>query len=455
MASSFAGRPQGQAATVIDGHRRAATDFGFYPSDNHTGGDGFVGAGIDEDEGAGDAVAAVGIMNEWHGGAQGDAADVVHFKSIDTFDFVEGVDINVIFHLLDDRFGFLGGVAEHEFGLGGHGLGGEPADHGFDILADDGGIVRFHQGIATRDIDFLGESDANGLRGEGFFFFTIWAVDGFDMGLKTGGQNGDFIAGFENTASDAPGVATEIMPLITHRADDPLHGEAGIDVVFLPADIDGLEVIEEGGAFIPRHFFRAIHDVVAIEGGDRDIRDLDDVIETGGEVVEILDDVVINFFRVIDEIHLVHGDDEVLDAKEVGDEAVALGLLDHAFTGIDEDDGKVRGGGTRDHVAGVLGVAWSVCDDEFALGCGKVTVGDINGDALLALGFESVCEKGEVDVFITAAAGGFLHGFELILEDGFGIIEKAANEGGFAVIDGAGGGEAEEVHRVEAEILRG
>jgi hypothetical protein len=31
----------------------------------------------------------------------------------------------------------------------------------------------------------------------------------------------------------------------------------------------------------------------------------------------------------------------------------------------------------------------------------------------------------------------------LVLEDGFGIIEQAADEGGFAVIDGASGGEAE------------
>jgi hypothetical protein len=65
---------------------------------------------------------------------------------------------------------------------------------------------------------------------------------------------------------------------------------------------------------------------------------------------------------------------------------------------------------------------------------------------LFALGLEAVGEEGEVHVFIAALAGGFLHGFELVFEDGFGVIEKAADEGGFAVIDGAGGGEAEEVH---------
>ena len=155
---------------------------------------------------------------------------------------------------------------------------------------------------------------------------------------------------------------------------------------------------------------------------------------------------LIDLLRVVDEVHLVDGDDEVLDAQQVGDEGVALGLFDDALARIDEDDGEVGGGGAGDHVAGVLDVARGVGDDELALGRGEVAVGDVDGDALLALGLEAVGEQGEVDVFVAAAARGFLHGFELVLEDGFGIVEQAADEGGFAVIDGAGGGEAEEVH---------
>jgi hypothetical protein len=43
----------------------------------------------------------------------------------------------------------------------------------------------------------------------------------------------------------------------------------------------------------------------------------------------------------------------------------------------------------------------------------------------------------------------------LVFEDGFGIVKKAADEGGFAVIDGASSGEAEEVHLGKVEILKG
>ena len=87
-----------------------------------------------------------------------------------------------------------------------------------------------------------------------------------------------------------------------------------------------------------------------------------------------------------------------------------------------------------------------VGDDEFPLGGGKVAVGDVDGDALFPLGLETVGQQGEVDVFVAAATGGLLHGFELVLENGFGIVEQSPDEGGFTVIDGAGGGEAEQIH---------
>jgi hypothetical protein len=84
-----------------------------------------------------------------------------------------------------------------------------------------------------------------------------------------------------------------------------------------------------------------------------------------------------------------------------------------------------------------------VGDDELALRRGEVAVGDVDGDTLFALGLEAVGEEGEVDVFVATAARGLLHRFELVLEDRFGIVKQAADEGGLAVVDGAGGGEAQ------------
>ena len=54
-------------------------------SDDHAGRDGFVRAGIDEDEGTSEAVAAVGVVEQWRGGSERDAADVVHSESACAF----------------------------------------------------------------------------------------------------------------------------------------------------------------------------------------------------------------------------------------------------------------------------------------------------------------------------------------------------------------------------------
>ena len=77
---------------------------------------------------------------------------------------------------------------------------------------------------------------------------------------------------------------------------------------------------------------------------------------------------------------------------------MAFGLFDNAFARIYEDERKVGGRSTGNHVAGVLHVSWRICNDEFTLGCSKVAVGNINGDALLAFVFKAVCEEAEVDV---------------------------------------------------------
>ena len=120
--------------------------------------------------------------------------------------------------------------------------------------------------------------------------------------------------------------------------------------------------------------------------------------------------------------------------------------LESAYYGDEKSFANITKSLAKKVTAGVLDVTRRVRDDKFPFRCGEVAVGDIDRDALFALGFEAIGEEGEVYVFITAAARGFLHGFELVFEDGFGIVKEAADESGFAVIDGAGGSEAKEVH---------
>ena len=99
--------------------------------------------------------------------------------------------------------------------------------------------------------------------------------------------------------------------------------------------------------------------------------------------------------------------------------AVPAGLGEDALAGVDQDHREVGRGGAGDHVAGVLLVARGVGDDELALVGGEEPVGDVDGDALLALGGQPVDQQGEVEVPALGAellrVG--LQGVELVFED--------------------------------------
>ena len=104
----------------------------------------------------------------------------------------------------------------------------------------------------------------------------------------------------------------------------------------------------------------------------------------------------------VDEVHLVHGDDDVRDREDRGDVGVAARLLDHALARVEQDHRDVRGRGAGDHVARVLHVPGRVGELEAAARRDERAVGDVDRDALLALGAQAVGEQREVDVAVAA-----------------------------------------------------
>ena len=79
------------------------------------------------------------------------------------------------------------------------------------------------------------------------------------------------------------------------------------------------------------------------------------------------------------------------------DGEVAAGLLEDALAAVDQHDDGVGGRRAGDHVARVLHVAGAVGEDEAAVAGGEVAVGDVDRDALLALGAEAVGQQREVE----------------------------------------------------------
>ena len=98
------------------------------------------------------------------------------------------------------------------------------------------------------------------------------------------------------------------------------------------------------------------------------------------------------------------------------------------------------------HVAGILLVPRRVGDDELAAVAGEEAVGDVDRDALLALGGEAIDQQCEVEL-AAARAEALAVAFEraeLVREQAFGIVQQATNQRGFAVIHRAASDEAQQ-----------
>ena len=91
-------------------------------------------------------------------------------------------------------------------------------------------------------------------------------------------------------------------------------------------------------------------------------------------------------------------------------------------------------------------MARGVGDNELALVGGEIPVGNINGDALLALRLQAVHQQGQVQLLAGGAHPGTV-GFQaghVILIDHLGVMEQAADQRAFTVVHAAAGKQAQE-----------
>ncbi len=149
---------------------------------------------------------------------------------------------------------------------------------------------------------------------------------------------------------------------------------------------------------------------------------------------------------VADQVHLVHRQQHVADAQQRHDVAVAARLSQQALARVDQHHGDVSRGRAGGHVAGVLLVARAVGDDELALVGAEEAVGDIDGDALLALGGEAIEQQRVIDVVAlgaVATAVAVQRG-ELVVEQALAFVQQAADQRALAVVDAAAGDEAQQ-----------
>src|SRR5208282_1516288 len=97
------------------------------------------------------------------------------------------------------------------------------------------------------------------------------------------GQDEQLVTRTEHSAGHRSGIAPEVRVLGRLVPDDVLHREAGVDEVLVAADVDRLEVVEQGRTVVPPQVLGALDDIVALERRNGDERDVA-YVQTGREL---------------------------------------------------------------------------------------------------------------------------------------------------------------------------
>ena len=415
-------------------------------ADDHAGAHGVAGELVHHDERTRVAVTAVGVVHQRGLRAQADPADLVELELGRLRVPVQRVDVEPVLHARHHGLGVAGGVLDDVTLAGGQAcVVGEPADHGLELGALVRAVAGAREHLAADDVDLVVQRDRHGGgRGGLVELLPAGAPDRLDRRLPTGRHDHHVVVDLDDAAGDGARERAVIQSVGALGADHVLHREADVGEVAVRGDVDVLKVVEQRRARVPGHGVGALDDVVAPQRRQRHEGDVVD-LELGGEVSELGADGLEGGLVVVDQVHLVDGHDQPRDTEQSGQEGVATGLLENTLARVDEDDRHVSCRGAGDHVARVLHVPRGVGDDELAPRGREVAVRDVDRDALLTLGAQPVGEQCEVGVLVAAPCGGGLDGGELVLEDALRVEQQSADQRGLAVVDGAGGRDAQQL----------
>ena len=249
------------------------------------------------------------------------------------------------------------------------------------------------QHVAAADVDFIFQRQRDRQRRKRFFQFAVEGHDRLDAAGLARRQGHHFVALADDARGDRAAEAAEVEV----RPVDVLHRKAKVLQVAVRADVDRFQEVHQRAALVPRHVRTRVDDVVALQRRDRNEVQIGQV-QSRGKVLVVVANLLEDLLAVIDQVHLVDGDQDVLDAQQRRDEGMPFGLRQHAVPGVDQDDRQVGGRGAGGHVARVLLVARRVGDDELALGRREVAIGHVDRDALFAFGLQAVGQQRRVEV---------------------------------------------------------
>ena len=151
-------------------------------------------------------------------------------------------------------------------------------------------------------------------------------------------------------------------------------------------------MVEQRGTAIPGHRREAAHHIVTGQRGHWNGNDAGEVEACAS--LRNSASMARKRFRVVNQIHLVDGEHHILDADEVADGGGGSGASPR---GGHRRAGSPRRARHRSPCCGYIARAQRIDDDEAAMRGLEIAPGDVDGDALLALGLEAVEQQAEID----------------------------------------------------------
>jgi hypothetical protein len=293
--------------------------------------------------------------------------------------------------------------------------------------------------------------EANVVTGDTLGKLLVVHLDGLDFSGDVGRSEGNDHTGLDDTSLDTAdrnrSNTTNLVNILEGKTEGLVERTLG--------GLDGVNGLEEGlarglaslglllPALVPGAVGGGSQHVVAVETGDGDEGNgLGVVADLLDEVGGLLDNLVETSLGPLGGVHLVDGDDQLLDTKGVSEQSVLTSLailgdtsLELTSTGSDNENSAVGLGSTSNHVLDEITVTGSINDSDMVLGSLELPESDINGDTTLTLGLELVKNPGILERTLAKFGGFLLKLLNGTLVDTTALVDQVTSGGGLAGID--------------------
>jgi hypothetical protein len=292
-------------------------------------------------------------------------------------------------------------------------------------------------------LDFLDGNvlavESNVVTGSGLLKRLVMHLDRLNLRDKAGRGEAALHAGLDDTSLDTSdghsSDTTDLVHILKGKTKGLVSGALG--------GVHVVKGVKKGRSLVPGHVLRLLEHVITDPTGDGDEADL------GGLVTNLLQvgrhlllDIVVTSLGVVTRVHLVKGNDHLLDTKGESKKSVLTGLtlsgpttLESTGGGVDDEDGNISLRGSSDHVLDEITMSGGINDGERELGGLELPESDINGDTTLTLGLEVIKDPGVLKGLLAQLGSLLLELLDGTLVNTSALVDQVTSGGRLTGID--------------------